>query len=220
MPLTVLVTGFGPFPGAPFNPTGALVRGLIRLRRPAFADVIRIGHVFATRYESVDREFPALLARHRPDVVLMFGLAARTPYLRIETCARNARSAIFPDAAGDLPPSRTILAGSERRRRGRAPFTRMLMAVAATGLPVRLSHNAGRYLCNYVYWRALDSLEADAPAVTAFIHVPKLRRSPARRGPARGMTANDLTRAAEAFLRVAIATAKCRPRQAQARKAA
>ena len=39
--LTVLVTGFGPFPGAPLNPTGALAHKLTRLRRPALALVAR-----------------------------------------------------------------------------------------------------------------------------------------------------------------------------------
>ena len=37
--LRILITGFGPFPGAPFNPTIPLVERLIRLRRPAFGDV-------------------------------------------------------------------------------------------------------------------------------------------------------------------------------------
>ena len=32
MPLTVLLTGFGPFPGAPYNPTAALVHALARVR--------------------------------------------------------------------------------------------------------------------------------------------------------------------------------------------
>ena len=30
MAVTILVTGFGPFPGAPFNPTGPLVKQLAR----------------------------------------------------------------------------------------------------------------------------------------------------------------------------------------------
>src|SRR5215471_20740564 len=86
---TVLVTGFGPFPGAPFNPTGPLVRGLARLRRPAFADVTIVSHVFQTSYEAVDRELPRLIARHKPDALLMFGLAPRAKTVRIETRARN-----------------------------------------------------------------------------------------------------------------------------------
>ena len=45
---TILITGFGPFPGAPVNPTTALARHLARLRRPGLADVRLVGHVFTT----------------------------------------------------------------------------------------------------------------------------------------------------------------------------
>ncbi|MDO9062455.1 MAG: pyroglutamyl-peptidase I, partial [Bradyrhizobium sp.] len=37
--LRILITGFGPFPGAPCNPTQPLVARLVQLRRPALADV-------------------------------------------------------------------------------------------------------------------------------------------------------------------------------------
>ena len=45
MPLTILITGFGPFPGAPFNPTGALVELLAR-PPPGMAGMRRVAHVF------------------------------------------------------------------------------------------------------------------------------------------------------------------------------
>lgn len=44
--LRILITGFGPFPGAPYNPTQALVARLLRLRRPALADVELASHIF------------------------------------------------------------------------------------------------------------------------------------------------------------------------------
>src|SRR4029079_409990 len=96
--LRILITGFGPFPGAPYNPTETLVARLLRLRRPALADVELSGHVFHVSYGAVDRELPALLARHTPDALLMFGLAQRTPYVRIENRARNTVTALWPDA--------------------------------------------------------------------------------------------------------------------------
>src|ERR687888_1669516 len=102
MPITALLTGFGPFPGAPFNPTEGLVKRLGARRRPALAEVERITHVFRTSYAAVDEELPALIARHRPDVLLMFGLAARTPHVRSETRARNAVSALVPDVGGNV----------------------------------------------------------------------------------------------------------------------
>ena len=89
MTATILITGFGPFPGAPFNPTEPLVMELARRRH----NVRRVGHVFRVSYEAVDRELTALLAREKPDALIMFGLAARTRHLRVETRARNAHHA-------------------------------------------------------------------------------------------------------------------------------
>ena len=88
--LRILLTGFGPFPGAPHNPTQPLVARLAQLRRPALDDVALGSHIFPVTYAAVDRQLPDVLAKQKPDALLMFGLAARTPYLRIETRARNA----------------------------------------------------------------------------------------------------------------------------------
>src|SRR4051812_5161506 len=52
---TVLLTGFGPFPGAPFNPTGLLSEALACGRPPGMGSVRRVAHVFPTTYDAVDR---------------------------------------------------------------------------------------------------------------------------------------------------------------------
>src|SRR6266853_865578 len=96
--LRILITGFGGLPGAHFNPTQPLVKRLLRLRRPALSDVEITGHIFPVTYKAVDRELPQLLAKHRPQALLMFGLATSTPYVRIETRARNAVTMLWPDA--------------------------------------------------------------------------------------------------------------------------
>jgi pyroglutamyl-peptidase len=213
VPLTVLLTGFGAFPGAPFNPTARLAQRLAARRRPAFADVSRIAHVFETSYAAVERELPALLKRVRPDVVLLFGVATRTKYLRIEMRARNARSPLFPDAAGDRPSAGTINLGEPATRSGRAPHRVLLAAIRAQGLPVRLSHSAGRYLCNFVYWRALAATDVSPAPLVSFIHVPTVRRAPLRPTAQRRLTCSDLLRAGEAALTALIVAARARRRQ-------
>jgi pyroglutamyl-peptidase len=199
-PLTVLVTGFGPFPGAPFNPTGPVVTELLRRRRPALARLRLVGHVFRTSYAAVDAELPALIARHRPQVLLMFGLATRTSYVRIETRARNRRSLLFADVAGHLPATAAIRPGAGATSPGRAPFARLLTMARAARIPVNLSCDAGRYLCNYIYRQALE-FEPALPRVV-FVHVPKVRRSPIvrRHGKQRTLAIEDLVRAGEAIL--------------------
>jgi pyroglutamyl-peptidase len=171
---TILITGFGPFPGAPYNPTIKLVQRLTKLRRPALADVRIVGHVFETSYSAVDRDLPALIERHKPDALLMFGLAARTKYIRIETRARNAL-ALLPDASGKVLRRGVIAPGGPLDRRMPAPQRRLLAAARTAGVPVKLSRDAGRYLCNYLCWRASES---GGPRLAAFVHVPLVKRHP------------------------------------------
>jgi pyrrolidone-carboxylate peptidase len=124
----ILITGFGPFPGAPVNPTQALVQRLAMLRRPAFADVQRIAHVFPVTYSAVDRELPQLLAQHQPDALLMFGLASRTPFVRIETRARNAVTMLWPDADHTRVRQASITRGANAI--GFGPHTARLLRAA------------------------------------------------------------------------------------------
>src|SRR3569623_2073833 len=149
---TILITGFGPFPGAPVNPTTPLVRRLSRLRRPGLADVRLVGPVFTTSYADVDRELPRLIARHRPDALLMFGVATRETRIRIETRARNAL-ALLPDATNASLRRSAILPGGPASRRIPAPVVALLAAARNAQVPAYLSRDAGRYLCNYICWR-------------------------------------------------------------------
>lgn len=206
MTLTVLLTGFGPFPGAPFNPTGPLVTELARRR--GLGDIRRLAHVFRTSYAAVDGELPALMARHRPDIVLLFGVATRTKQVRIETCAANARSVLASDVDGHRPP-RAIRIGGPATLAGSAPHRSLVAALRTSGMPAQISRDAGRYLCNFAYWRALElaRLRDGAPLVQ-FVHVPMVRNPavPGRSLRGRRLTLADLVRAAEALL-VALATA-------------
>ena len=204
---TVLITGFGPFPGAPYNPTARLAEALARCRRPGLTNIARIAHVFRTSYAAVDRDLAVLVARHRPDLILMFGLAQRTPYLRIETRAMNRRAALFADVDG-AHPALTIRFGGPRTLMARAP-QHALQAARRAGVPVRCSIDAGKYVCNFAYWRALE-LAADRGSLVQFVHVPKMRIVRPRRSAERApeLTQADLFRAGEAILRALVTAAR------------
>ena len=202
MAVTILVTGFGPFPGAPFNPTGPLVQRLTRMQRPVLAEVKILAHVFPTSYAAVDRDLPKLLAKHKPDALLMFGLAPRAKTIRIETRVRNAVT-LLPDAVGVALRCQTIAAGGPAALAMPAPARRLLAVVRATRVPATLSRDAGRYLCNYLCWRAAEAAsKKGGPQVAAFIHVPKVRRGPVphARVNNRPLAPADLARAGGAIL--------------------
>jgi pyroglutamyl-peptidase len=202
----ILVTGFGRFPGAPINPTAQLVKRLARLRRPALAGHTIVAHVFTTSYAAVDQQLAKLVGQLRPDAIVMFGLAGRSDALRIETLARNRTLRVLPDAAGSVPKRASIEHGGEAMR-GRAPFATLAAAIRTTGLRVRLSADAGRYVCNYTYWRALEATrQPGGPVVVTFVHVPALRARRYTGGKLLRPTHAQLLRGAQAVV-VAVASA-------------
>ena len=200
--LRILLTGFGPFPGAPYNPTQPLVARLVRLRRPAFDGVELASHIFPVTYADVDRQLPELLARHKPHALLMFGLAARTSFLRVETRARNAVTMLWPDANNTRARKGAIAREADAMMFG--PHTaRLLRAARLTGIDARPSRDAGSYLCNYLSWRAIERVNVGGgPALAAFIHIPLLARGGAarRKGAASRITLEELVDAGEAML--------------------
>jgi pyroglutamyl-peptidase len=200
----VLLIGFGPFPGAPVNPSASLVQRLARRRRPAFAGLDISTHAFATVYAAVDHDLPKLLSA-KPDIVLIFGLAARRRQVCIETRARNGVSLLFPDASGFRPQQNTIARHAPSSLKGNAPFARILSAARSRAVPARLSRDAGRYLCNYAYWRAL---ERGGGAIVQFVHIPSARLTPRRRSKRPLTSLAALSDAAETILIALVAASR------------
>ncbi len=204
--MKVLLIGFGPFPGAPINPSTLLVKALARRRRPALADIVRTTHILTTAYAAADCDLPQLMAK-KPDVVLMFGLASRRRHVCIETRARNALSTLFPDAHGYRPKSAVIVKGGPASLRGNAPFARLLGTLHGSSIPARLSGDAGRYLCNYAYWRALEQ-RCGVHQLIQFVHIPPLRFAPKRRHKRRLPSFTRTLAVAETLLLALIAASR------------
>ncbi|HEY5126711.1 MAG TPA: pyroglutamyl-peptidase I [Bradyrhizobium sp.] len=200
--LRILMSGFGPFPGAPFNPTQPLVARLLRLRRPALGDVELSSHIFPVTYKAVDRELPQLLAERRPHALLMFGLATRTPHVRIETRARNAITTLWPDADHARVRKGAIAEDAAATMFG--PHTaRLLRAAVGAGVDARASRDAGSYLCNYLSWRAIEATHSgNGLRLAAFVHVPLVARggAPQHKGETHRITLEELVDAGEAML--------------------
>jgi pyroglutamyl-peptidase len=207
----ILITGFKPFPGAPYNPTEKLVARLLRLRRPLLDGAERTGHIFPVTYSAVDRQLPELIATHRPDALLMFGLATRTRFMRVETRARNTITQIWPDADHANIPHRNIANGADATCRFGPHTLKLLNAACETGIDARASLSAGFYLCNYLSWRAIEATRTDGgPHLAAFVHVPLVPRDAthARDGDPGRVTFEQLVDAGEAMLMSMVKLAK------------
>ena len=156
----------------------------------------------------MDRELPSLIAKHKPDALLMFGLAPRASALRVETRARNTL-ALLPDAGGASLGRWTIAIGKPASIKLRTPDRALLAALRGLRPRATLSRDAGRYLCNYLCWRASEKASTSTrPRFTAFIHVPPVRRGPRRKRDKALASLNDLTVAGTRALVALVAAAR------------
>jgi pyroglutamyl-peptidase len=142
----ILLTGFEPFRQWAVNSSWEAVRHLAEHRGDLLAERLPVDHELAAKAAR------ALIDELRPEIVLLTGLAA-DPVPRLERLAR----------AGPLSPH-----GGPPVRRGRWPWAAARDGVAAQGMPVRLSDDAGGYVCDTAYWAALGT---EVPLV-AFLHLP------------------------------------------------
>lgn len=189
----LLVTGFGRFPGWATNPTRKIVQTISRTR---FQGMKVTTHVFDTEYEGVARDLPKLIARVKPDAVLLFGLAGRAPVLRIERNAHNVTNRLKPDASGRFFTSRALEPGGPARRTTSVSTRALAALLTSEGLKARSSRSAGDYLCNFAYGLALKAVAAGEIKSALFIHVPMPRsgETPKKRSTKFRMNANDLDR--------------------------
>jgi pyroglutamyl-peptidase len=162
MPLSsrrLLVTGFGPFLDVDENPSATLAQhcGL------PFA-------ILPVSYRAVDAWMDELDAASF-DALLMIGVAAKSEKLRLETVARN-EAGLKPDIDGLVLGPGPFDAAAE--------FQLASSLWQSAGLTMdtdswSISTDAGNYLCNYTFFRALQRWpEKDI----GFLHVPRFEAVP------------------------------------------
>lgn len=168
---TIVLTGFGPFPGVADNATAKLVPRLADAARTHFTSHRIVGEILPTEWRKAPERLRALAGLG--DVVLMlhFGVAHDAHGFRLELVGRNHQGAL-QDAAGELPSAARVLEGPDRLA-ATLPAERIAARLLGLGIPCTTSDNAGAYLCNALLYRSLAAAhELDDPHLAGFVHVP------------------------------------------------
>jgi pyroglutamyl-peptidase len=175
----VLVTGFGPFPDAPQNPTEGLMRVLAAEPPEKFGAGTLKAVVLKTDYRRSWSALRRLYSSFAPNVVLHFGLSSRIDVIHLERAGRNLVDRAKPDAAGYAPSSSLLSKTGPEVIASTLPTAEIVAALKQAGFPAALSDDAGDYVCNATLYR---SLRASLGARNiGFVHVPPERKLPAKR---------------------------------------
>jgi pyroglutamyl-peptidase len=164
----VLVTGFGPFPGAPENPTQALVVAL-RDRMCGAPGCELHTAVLPTRYDAAREAALRLHRRCKPDIAIHFGFSLKAKGFTLEQVAENRLKRGRLDAGGARPSRELIRAAGPLAYASTLPLAAIRAALERRGLPVTLSEDAGAYVCNLVFYAAMAR---QGLAMAGFVHIP------------------------------------------------
>ncbi len=170
--MSIIVTGFEPFGGDDINPSQELIKTLQQSQPD------HVFEVLATEYDFAGTRICQLIDEHAPTAVIMLGLSGEATSIKLERVALNIDDAPLADNSGDLRKGQAIKPGAALALQTHIDLPVVQAELRSHGHDVVISNHAGAYICNHIYYCALDHLNAkgsDTPCV--FVHVPKLKGS-------------------------------------------
>ena len=168
----IYVTGYGPFPGVPSNPTADLA---IALHGTQFGQHTVCSEVLPVSYEIALGRIRAAIRRLEPTLVVNMGVDVRADRVRVESTGVNRALAGRLDVDGSDWGGRGLLA---ERAEDEALVTsldvaRIVRAAERAGYASCVSDNAGRYLCNAALYASLLELrQIGRDGRACFLHLP------------------------------------------------
>jgi len=165
----ILVSAFEPFNGDDINPTQQILEKL-----PANIDGCTIAkYLLPVEFIKAPEMLKDEYDRLSPSAVIMLGQAGRRNAITPETTAVNLMNASIPDNAGFKPVELPIIDNGSETLKSTLPVDAVVGAINKSGLPAKLSDDAGRYVCNNVFYYMAYHVGNKVP--TGFIHVPFIR---------------------------------------------
>lgn len=201
-PPPLLVTGFTAFDGDTLNPSQHIAEAL---NGRIVAGRAVVGACLPTDFAKALPQLEALIERHQPMLVLALGQAAGRDGISLERVAINLIDARIADNAGAQPVDVAVVDGAPNAYFTTLPVKAMLARLRTQTTPANISHTAGTYVCNQVFFGLMHLLSTRYPGVRGgFVHVPCLPEQAARKPDVPHMSLESMIRAVECCLEVAM----------------
>lgn len=168
--MTILITGFDAFAGIELNSSQMVVDALAKLELDGVVTA-----VLPTAYHRAESRIHDLIRRHRPDRVLMLGLARQARAIRLERAAQNLDDCAEADNEGDVRQRQKIVEAADLTHLSTLPLTRMAEIARELGNEVEFSRDAGGFVCNHVFFTTAQLIASELPdSRCGFVHLPAL----------------------------------------------
>ncbi|XP_016921282.1 pyroglutamyl-peptidase 1 isoform X1 [Apis cerana] len=169
---TILITGFGPFGNHIINASWEAVKELNKLcaNSKKMKDIDIIMKEIPVSYEDVITYIPKFWKEYKPIIVLHVGVSYKAQCLTIECCA-HSNGYLRPDIFNKCPDESNIKAEVLETEINVTQICNIINENSnETKCHACISYDAGRYLCEYIFYKSLQI----SSKRTLFVHVPDL----------------------------------------------
>ncbi|XP_076751256.1 pyroglutamyl-peptidase 1 [Xylocopa sonorina] len=170
----ILVTGFGQFDNHIINASWEAVKELSKLCHDSeeMSDVRVVIKEIPVSYDDVSTYVPRLWREYNPIILLHVGVSGQAQCLTIEGCA-HSNGYLRPDIYEKRPDETNIEFDVLKTKINVQQICDAINGnTSKTKCNACISYDAGRYLCEYIYYKSLQI----ASKRTLFVHVPDFDR--------------------------------------------
>jgi pyroglutamyl-peptidase len=157
----VLITGFMPFGKNKVNPSEEAVNIIVKKKD-------YLGIILPVDYIKALEILTKAYSDYRPDIIISLGLAAERHKISVEINAYNQISSTLKDESNYIPANKEIVKDGAWKLTTKLNIAALKLAFDHGFIPSDVSHDAGRFLCNYIYYQSLILTHNSA----VFIHLP------------------------------------------------
>jgi pyroglutamyl-peptidase len=185
-PVTLLLAGFDAFAGDKYNPSQLVVEAFpdILVSKPrGQSRVVKEIHIRkeilptagVKGWKQLKKALDEAVAGAEGQViVLMLGLAAIRQNISLERFAMNFRDYRIADNSGERRLDETIEAKGAQLLRTNLDLPYLRYLTNTVGFPCEISNHAGTFVCNELYFRALNYANTHTKVSSVlFMHLPR-----------------------------------------------
>jgi pyroglutamyl-peptidase len=164
----VLLTGFEPFGGASFNPSGAVIQ---EIAEHGIAGIEIVTAILPVEFKRSAEILINLIETHQPSVVISLGQAEGRDFIGPEQVAINLADARIADNAGVKLENQRVIVGAADGYFSTLPIRAIADEISSLGIKAKISYSAGAFICNEIFFTTQAFLQ-ESTVISGFIHLP------------------------------------------------
>ena len=170
--MKIIITGFNAFGNIKINPSERVVQMVSGLSRSWGFSELKT-EVLRTEFEYAGNRIEELIKNEKPDILLLLGVAMGGLEIRLERLADNVNLLSVPDNTKRCINQKEVIVGGPINYLSSLPIFQIKSALERNDIPVRISYDAGKYVCNHVFYKAIDTIDKlELNTFCGFIHIP------------------------------------------------